>query len=245
MTDDEAFIRSIVDNPGDDAPRLVYADWLDERDDPRGAYLRAEVEWARTRLIEKARVLKATIPPADAVWFARLSRSPLGVCCDRLSFGEHEPDITRPVLSEGAMGAVERRFAITFGPEYRAFLINHNGGIPQPNTFQLPDGTWKSLYHFHTIWSEDGSAPYDEHDLVERLEQKLADRFWDDPRLRGFVDVGRAEIGDRQWLCLDCGGDSPGTVYLIDLWMDIENPVLKVADSFGELLAMFTHLPTG
>ena len=31
MTEDEAFIRTIVDHPGDDTPRLVYADWLDDR----------------------------------------------------------------------------------------------------------------------------------------------------------------------------------------------------------------------
>jgi uncharacterized protein (TIGR02996 family) len=31
MTDDEAFVRAIVAAPADDAPRLVYADWLDER----------------------------------------------------------------------------------------------------------------------------------------------------------------------------------------------------------------------
>ena len=47
MNEDEAFIRAIVDNPGDDTPRLVYADWLDDRDDPRGPYLRAEFEWAK------------------------------------------------------------------------------------------------------------------------------------------------------------------------------------------------------
>ena len=46
--DDEAFVRRIVDSPGDDLPRLIYADWLDDRGDPRGTYLRAEVEWART-----------------------------------------------------------------------------------------------------------------------------------------------------------------------------------------------------
>jgi uncharacterized protein (TIGR02996 family) len=39
MTEDEAFIRAVVDRPGDDTARLVYADWLDERSDPRGAYL--------------------------------------------------------------------------------------------------------------------------------------------------------------------------------------------------------------
>ena len=45
MTEDEAFVRAVVDGPGDDTPRLVYADWLDDRNDPRCAYLRAEAEW--------------------------------------------------------------------------------------------------------------------------------------------------------------------------------------------------------
>jgi uncharacterized protein (TIGR02996 family) len=45
--DDDAFIRTIVDHPGHDLPRLVYADWLDDRNDPRGPFLRAEVEWAQ------------------------------------------------------------------------------------------------------------------------------------------------------------------------------------------------------
>ena len=49
MSDDEAFIRAIVDSPGDDTPRLVYADWLDEHSDPRGDYLRAEAEAVRLK----------------------------------------------------------------------------------------------------------------------------------------------------------------------------------------------------
>jgi len=35
MTDDEALIRAIVAAPGNDAPRLVCADWPDERGGPR------------------------------------------------------------------------------------------------------------------------------------------------------------------------------------------------------------------
>jgi uncharacterized protein (TIGR02996 family) len=31
MTNDDAFLLSIIQNPDDDAPRLLYADWLDER----------------------------------------------------------------------------------------------------------------------------------------------------------------------------------------------------------------------
>jgi uncharacterized protein (TIGR02996 family) len=35
-----AFLRAIRSAPDDSAPRLVYADWLDERHDPRGAVVR-------------------------------------------------------------------------------------------------------------------------------------------------------------------------------------------------------------
>jgi uncharacterized protein (TIGR02996 family) len=37
---DLGFINAIKANPDDDLPRLVYADWLDERGDPRGNFIR-------------------------------------------------------------------------------------------------------------------------------------------------------------------------------------------------------------
>jgi uncharacterized protein (TIGR02996 family) len=33
MSDEAAFLNAILENPQDDAPRLIYADWLDERGD--------------------------------------------------------------------------------------------------------------------------------------------------------------------------------------------------------------------
>src|SRR5258707_2447192 len=42
MTDDEAFQRTIQAAPHDDSSRLVYADWLEERNDERSRYLRLE-----------------------------------------------------------------------------------------------------------------------------------------------------------------------------------------------------------
>jgi uncharacterized protein (TIGR02996 family) len=39
MSDDLGFLRDIIAHPDDPVPRLVYADWLDERDDPRGEFL--------------------------------------------------------------------------------------------------------------------------------------------------------------------------------------------------------------
>jgi uncharacterized protein (TIGR02996 family) len=43
----EPFLDTILENPDDDAPRLVYADWLDEQGDPRGEFIRVQCELAR------------------------------------------------------------------------------------------------------------------------------------------------------------------------------------------------------
>jgi uncharacterized protein (TIGR02996 family) len=50
MADDEAFIRAIRAHPDDDLPRLVYADFLDERgDSARAEFVRVQIELARLR----------------------------------------------------------------------------------------------------------------------------------------------------------------------------------------------------
>ncbi len=41
------FLREIIASPDDDVPRLVYADWLDDQDDPRGEFIRVQFELAR------------------------------------------------------------------------------------------------------------------------------------------------------------------------------------------------------
>lgn len=46
MSEEAGFLTHLAANPGDDVTRLVYADWLEERGDERGAYLRAEQELA-------------------------------------------------------------------------------------------------------------------------------------------------------------------------------------------------------
>ena len=132
MTGDEAFIRAIVDHPGDDTPRLVYADWLNDRDDPRGAYLRAEAEWARPwregqrpKDSPKLRDLAAGLDP---VWVARVSRPPLGVCCDHVRFEESGPPVTAADLDR-----LENHQYCRLPSEYRALLLNHNGGKPFPS----------------------------------------------------------------------------------------------------------------
>ena len=48
MTDGEALIRSVLASPADDAPRLVYADWLEEHGRAEDAeFIRVQIELAR------------------------------------------------------------------------------------------------------------------------------------------------------------------------------------------------------
>jgi uncharacterized protein (TIGR02996 family) len=48
MPSDEAFLHAICENPQDDAPRLIYADWLEEHGKPeRAEFIRVDVELAR------------------------------------------------------------------------------------------------------------------------------------------------------------------------------------------------------
>jgi uncharacterized protein (TIGR02996 family) len=80
MSDEDAFLQAIRDAPADAAPRLVYADWLEERGDPRAEYLRLvsnsaaspEELWTNPRLHELRRTL-------DPQWIMRLDWSGLFV----------------------------------------------------------------------------------------------------------------------------------------------------------------------
>jgi uncharacterized protein (TIGR02996 family) len=45
-----AFLQDIKEYPDDDAPRLIFADWLDEHGDPRGEFVRLQCQLARMRV---------------------------------------------------------------------------------------------------------------------------------------------------------------------------------------------------
>lgn len=48
MTDDAALLQTIIEHPDDDAPRLIYADWLEDHGDTeRAEFIRVQIELAR------------------------------------------------------------------------------------------------------------------------------------------------------------------------------------------------------
>jgi uncharacterized protein (TIGR02996 family) len=65
MSDGELLLRAILDQPKEDTPRLVYADWCDENGQPeRAEFIRVQVTIARW----------GTTPPADAEEWVRRER---------------------------------------------------------------------------------------------------------------------------------------------------------------------------
>jgi uncharacterized protein (TIGR02996 family) len=43
----EPFLQTVLDHPADDGPRMVYADWLEEQGDPRGEFIRVQLQLNR------------------------------------------------------------------------------------------------------------------------------------------------------------------------------------------------------
>jgi uncharacterized protein (TIGR02996 family) len=88
MSDEAAFLRAIQANPQDDAPRLVYADWLDERGDDhsvrKATFLRmtARLLTARSDLGRNywEGKLRAAAPALEGEWLAAVSRLPIEAC---------------------------------------------------------------------------------------------------------------------------------------------------------------------
>src|SRR5262245_7967950 len=92
MHDEDDFLRKLLENPADDTVRLVYADWLDERDDTesktKALFLRLTVRlrepnrkasWRKARRKEM-RPLAATLPTD---WLAVVSRLQVERCAGK------------------------------------------------------------------------------------------------------------------------------------------------------------------
>src|SRR5437762_3054602 len=89
MSTTEAFLHDICVNPGDDVPRLVYADWLDEHGEPRRAeFIRLQIRLAgmddcdpaRDDLLDREWELLAVYrkrwrPAPESVWAKHLFES--------------------------------------------------------------------------------------------------------------------------------------------------------------------------
>jgi uncharacterized protein (TIGR02996 family) len=91
MNEHQAFLSAIHADPEDETTRLVYADWLEERGDPRGEYLRLDCALQRmspedehfSAMVTRFRRLREEI---DTGWARAVARSPVENCKFRFAF---------------------------------------------------------------------------------------------------------------------------------------------------------------
>jgi len=237
MTEDEAFIRTIVDSPGDDLPRLVYADWLDERNDPRGAYLRAELEWAKAKQTTGFIVLRLNglAEGLDPVWVARVSRPPVGVCADDVGFRE-----TSRGVSAERLDAIERAAEIKLPDQFRALLQNWVGGDPTAFMFRSSDGVERIGPLGRFIWCGEESG----------FELMMAITRWQrsgNTALHTMIPICDTDGGARfSLVAVGYGPDDYGVVYHAYDGTFASEPT-RIADNLSSFLASLTEPdpPTG
>jgi uncharacterized protein (TIGR02996 family) len=243
--DDDNFIRQLLDSPRDGGPRLVYADWLEDHADPRAAYLRAEAAWAakrknRKRLETAARKLAAGLDP---VWAARVSRPPLGVCCDDVRFSNCGPE-----RSPADLDKVERRLKAKLPPDYRAFLLNYNGGNADPS--HVPDprsrqGGLRCLCLASFYRSSGAKGDYDPEREMRFMRSIYEDYADYAPVEGGYL---AEEMLPVVWTQYDLGSilvgiapDNFGRVFHFREWarsMREPSAIAELAPSFAHLLSM-------
>jgi cell wall assembly regulator SMI1 len=143
-----------------------------------------------------------------------------------------------PSLREEDLTAVERQLGITLPSDYRRFLLTHNGGHPEPDTFPLSsftEGDFGVLNRFLGI----REGEYD--DLVNYYTKVFRDRV-----PRNLLPIANDPGGNL--ICLSVSGPDRGKVYW---WFHEEEAdegepptyrnIYFVADSFNDLLKSLTE----
>lgn len=143
MATEEAFLRAICDEINDTLRRLVFSDWLDERGDPRGEWVRIECELTKLgRKDERRRTLEARKRELEEShreeligWERRFALARIQDKVSRAPIShwlyddgsKHNGRLGR-VLSEDEVVAFEREYGITLPEEYRTFLLEVGDG---------------------------------------------------------------------------------------------------------------------
>lgn len=121
--DDVAFQRAIMASPDDVTLKLVYADWLQDRSDPRADAVRLQVEcgragepWEAAPFRERLAELCRRLDPAWVAFMTTLAQP-----FEPITFQEGEPGhpFTEPVGHRGTL--------VTFESQYRAAADWSNG----------------------------------------------------------------------------------------------------------------------
>lgn len=142
-----------------------------------------------------------------------------------------------PPIGEADVVAIEQELGFSLPKDYRAFLLAHNGGRPEPDGFPiegLDNNPFGMIQVFMGINDEIESCNlnWKYHIFNDRLPDNL---------------LAIACDGGGDLICLSLYGDDAGAVVFWDAHQETDGPsyenVYRIADSFPEFLDSIQPLP--
>jgi uncharacterized protein (TIGR02996 family) len=176
--EESAFLDRVCADPDDDAPRLILADWLDERGDPRGEFIRVQVALARL--------------PADDARAAGLRDR------EATLLARYHAQWSEPLKGIAGWAEFRRGFVETVNIETRTFLRRADDLLrlaPVRHVRLLDVGSsLPRLADCPQLGRLSALTIYAQH-IDERLTRVLAES----PHLDGLraLNIGRNRVGDR------------------------------------------------
>jgi uncharacterized protein (TIGR02996 family) len=176
--EEAAFLDRVCADPDDDAPRLIFADWLDERGDPRGEFIRVQVALAR-------------LQPGD-------SRRDTLVDREAALLGRFHAPWSDPLKGIAGWTEFRRGFVETVNIDGRAFLRRADDLFrlaPVRHIRFLDIGsTLERVTECPQLARLTALTIYAQH-----IDERLARSLVESPHLGGLraLNIGRNRVGDR------------------------------------------------
>lgn len=136
--------------------------------------------------------------------------------------------------TERQLAEVEKKIGRRLPPDYRAFLLEHNGGYPEPDGFPIPGlgaGADGMVDRFLAVYEGD------EDNLLEYVETYRG-------RVpEGFLPVAHDPGGNL--ICLALAGAEAGRVFFWDHEEEAEEGEPPTRENVYEIAASFTEFLNG
>src|SRR5262245_56433541 len=120
MGEEQGFVEAIASNPNDDGLRLIYADWLEERGDPRG------------ELVRVCQAMRGVPVWSDRYWELKARRNELWVRCplEWLEATGYDGSYYDPVFRDGVPDGWRQRWRLLreFTERWHGIEVPDGGG---------------------------------------------------------------------------------------------------------------------
>lgn len=116
---------------------------------------------------------------------------------------------SKPPPSAADLDALEHRLRIKLPEDYRQFLLEHNGGHPEPSGFSFVEGsdglTDSGVAWFLAVHKGTASNFENDFNVYKVRNRRLPDNL---------VPIARDSFGNR--ICMSFDGDDKGAIYFWD-----------------------------